>query len=123
MTNPHKLKELQVRLAKLEASLHRLEQERRDLARVYGNTLEYIQNIRGEIAKMKVVPVVSEHALLRYLERKFRLDLEKVRKDIMPDEIIPIIERLYSGKIPVDDSHVIVVKDMVIVSVICNEEE
>lgn len=51
-----------------------------------------MKEIEMEIAKLKDIsdsPIITEHALLRYVERQMGIDLEKVHQEILdlPDEL------------------------------------
>ena len=43
---------------------------------------------------------VSEHALLRYLERVYKIDIEAVKKEILTDEVVSNFKGIGPGKFP-----------------------
>jgi hypothetical protein len=122
MASPHELKQLQVRRAALQAKLNRLGVEFKTIEEEYDNVLAHLKEIESKIRIIKTEPTVSEHALLRYLERVYNLSMEEIKEAIMPKDIIPVVKKLGSGKIPVGDSHKLIVKNMVVVSVVCDDE-
>lgn len=63
---------------------------------------------------------VTNHALLRYLERHLKLDIEQLRADVLPQDALMLhaITVLGNGTYPVGDSHRIVVKDNTVVTVL-----
>lgn len=65
-------------------------------------------------------PTVSDHALVRYIERKYNLDLELMKAEVMPLDrnLLNSIKALGDGKYPVGDSHRIVVKGNTITTVL-----
>lgn len=57
---------------------------------------------------------ISDHAVLRYLERKINLDLDQIREKILP---VKEIERIYNagdGKYDIGDHRVVVVNNTVV---------
>lgn len=107
----HELKELQTERSKLEA-------ERDSLTRQINVCNTRIAEIEKRIRQLTAVPVVSEHALLRYLERKLGIDLEEVKKEILTDETAERIKQFGSGRFPIGDGMRAVVKQNVVVSVV-----
>ena len=95
------LKELETRMVEREKALSQIQQELNELA--------------------DSNPVVSEHALLRYVERVLGINLKEAEKDIMSKENLEIINQLSSGKIPFMQlrvqftARVVVKKDLVLV--------
>ena len=61
-------------------------------------------------------PIVSEHALLRYIERVYGIDLDELRGKILNPQTKEWIEQFGSGKIPSDGCRLIV-KNRVVVTV------
>lgn len=60
--------------------------------------------------------VVTEHALLRYIERAYGIDLGEIKERMLPPATISLINQFRSGKIPSDDVR-LVVKDRVVITV------
>jgi len=58
--------------------------------------------------------IITEHAILRYMERVKFLNLEDVRKLIVPEETALLIKKFGSGKFPAGTHQVIVKNNMVI---------
>lgn len=120
----HRLKALQVERDRLrsELALHdesvalrrraRAEDERRDTER-------RLRDIEDQIAALTAADiVVSEHALLRYVERVMGVDLEAVRRDILTEKNRAAIEFAGSCRIVSASGVQFVVKDRVVVSVV-----
>lgn len=61
---------------------------------------------------------VSDHAVLRYLERIKGLDLEAIKKEIMPGGSQRLPKALGNGTYPVHNSHRFRVVDGVVVTVL-----
>lgn len=63
-----------------------------------------IQDLNQQINKLKQTRiVVSEHAMLRYLERIHGIDLEEVKREILSDKIREQIVTLGDGAYPNGD--------------------
>lgn len=63
---------------------------------------------------------VSDHAVLQYLARKYKLNLEDIRLEILPQDepTLNAIIQLGDGIYPVTLSHRVIVKDSTIVTII-----
>lgn len=74
-----------------------------------------LQN-RLEALKPKAIKV-SDHAVLRYLERKAGLDIEAIRKSILESELPSMVAALGgSGKFPIN-GYQVVLKDFTVVTI------
>jgi hypothetical protein len=76
--------------------------------------------LRTKANKMKTrVPMVSEHGLLRYLERVQGMDTEALKKEILHPNVLAPVEKLGpSGTYPHPDGYSLIFKNMTVVSVI-----
>lgn len=119
MSNPHELKALQSRLREAEAEVDSLT-ERAEAA--YKVALEAaarrdsIQQMIRAFEESSKEPVVTEHALLRYIERFMGVDLESVRRAILTENAVKLIRFTKSGKINTD-GHRLIVKNGAVVTV------
>jgi hypothetical protein len=99
------LKRLQTRLAKIDAEL---ESARREVSRLDKERVEAIRAVRRFEERQKEL-VVSEHAMLRYLERVRGVDLEEVKRAILDAKAVELHKRLgVDGKYPADGFAIIV---------------
>lgn len=62
-------------------------------------------------------PFISDHAVVRYLERVKGLDIEAIKKEMMPDKLRAMIDTLVSGKFPTEE-FTAVVKDKLVITVV-----
>jgi hypothetical protein len=62
--------------------------------------------------------IVSEHALLRYIERFVGVDTDSLKKDILNQELVTKHRQLGDGKYPIDGSIKAVIKSNVVVSIV-----
>lgn len=67
-------------------------------------------------------PCVSDHAVLRYLQRVLSLDIDRIRGQILSDGRAELIRRIQSGKVRTTE-FTLVVRDQVVVSVIVPGQE
>ena len=61
--------------------------------------------------------VISEHAILRYLERVGQIDMERIKSEILPEEVGEICKRFGgNGKFPTK-THQVIVKNNIVTTV------
>jgi len=65
--------------------------------------------------------IISEHALLRYLERVYKLDLSKLTKEIVPDALTTTIKELGNGEYHTEEGYSVKVVDNVVVTILDEE--
>lgn len=117
--NAHDLKALQTRLAKAEADFQSAVED----LKVAQSAKDKAKSLRDRLAEQikdfeqkNTGPVVSEHALLRYFERVYKVDLDEIRNEILTAEVRAFIDMFPSGKIPSKDCR-LVVKNRTIVTI------
>lgn len=122
LRNKETLKQLQTRRTKLLAEQERLDRERKDTSKRYSETENTIKHLDEQIAMLKnTTPgiVITEHAMLRYLERVKGIDLDEIKIEILTEGLVDKINTLINATIPLE--HVkgfrAVVRDRVIVSI------
>lgn len=115
--NPHELKELRTRKTKLEAELMTACTEQKDINKKINDIKTKIKTIDKKIETSTKKIVVSEHALLRYLERKLGINLEELQGEIITPKLEELVKTLGSGQYPAEGCK-LVVKDNVIVTII-----
>lgn len=110
-------------IAELEEEAGRLKKERTDLNKrisaIENQCNEHRRKI--ELIKKGNRPLhVTDHAIVRYLERTGRIDVDQVRKEVFPgddERMDEAIKTLGGGTFPIGNSHRIVVADRKIVTV------
>jgi len=80
-------------------------------------TMQNLERQIKDLQESSVEPIVTEHAMLRYLERVRGVDLEELRQEILNDKTSELIKTYKSGKFPVGDTHRVVVKKGTIVTI------
>lgn len=66
---------------------------------------------------------VSDHGLLRYLERVMGLDTDALRKELASDHLSAQVQMLGDGKYPIGGRAQVVVKDYTIVTVLTRADQ
>lgn len=113
-----KLKGFQSRKAKLEVEIDELKEQQRGIQSKLSKAQNQLNGILGDIEALKDKDIViSEHAILRYIERAMGLDLEQIKASILTDANKAAIKRLGNCKFPIGEGLKAVVKDNCIVSI------
>ncbi|MEW6732137.1 MAG: hypothetical protein AB1489_12485 [Acidobacteriota bacterium] len=124
--NSHELKQLESRRDKLTVEVEHLLEQKRELDRTYCDKKKKLEEINKEIQKLRTTspePIVSEHALLRYLERVKGIDLHAIKREILTEQIVAAINQVGSCKISNGNGIKFVVKDRTIISVVDENDE
>lgn len=117
--NPGELKRLQTRAKELRADLKIESVKRSESARACSKLEGQINAIQADIDSFSVKEIiVSEHAILRYIERVMGMDIERIKQEITENESFAMSSAsgLSSFKIKTK-GNTIVVKDRVVVTV------
>lgn len=114
----HKLKNLHSQKTRLELQVKSLDEERRETARKYDESLKKLKMVESQIEQHHTKEIsVTEHALLRYFERVLGFDLEEIKEKILSEELEEHIDTLVSGKFPIGDGKYAVVKNRVVITI------
>lgn len=118
---PAELKSLTNQIAKIEADIEIMTSEisnkQKELSKIK-NKLSDLKKRHDELIDNSLThePIVSEHAILRYLERVNGVDIRVIIDEIMDDTTKSTIKFMKNGKIK-RDNYTIVVKNKVVVSI------
>lgn len=118
--NAQKLKQLQTRKAKLEVDIKELAKEVKAKQQEHDKAHRQLQAILREIQGLRDSEiVVSEHAIIRYLERAMEIDIEEIKSKILTSDNLIIIKNMGNGKYPISNGAGLkaVVKNNTVVSV------
>jgi hypothetical protein len=116
--NAHELKALQVQISKAKADAEIKKENLKVANQEYNQILEKIKNLETRLKEASTEPLVTEHALLRYIERVYGIDLDVIKGDILTENTIQAIKTLGSGKYPIGSGLKAVVKGGNVVSVV-----
>lgn len=113
------LKGLQVQLAKEQASCKTLKDESVIAQGKHSQAQAAVKSLEARIVTLQYeapAPIVSEHALLRYLERVKGVDLKALSDEILGDGTASAISFAKSGRIQKGDI-TLIIKNNVVVTV------
>jgi predicted nuclease with TOPRIM domain len=119
-----KIKELESRLVREKQALSSLKSERSSLERDIASRQNRIRRLTDDLERVKKTSdkvVVSEHAILRYLERVEGLDIEDVKRKMVSNSAEKQIKNLGSGIFPVGASHKLRVRKGYVVTVLTED--
>jgi hypothetical protein len=111
MNAPHDLKALQTRLREATREADSCEERATRAMAVWKEALDNVTKIETQIRELEDTakePIVSEHALLRYIERFMGVDLESVRRAILTETAVKMIKFTRNGKVTTDGRRLII---------------
>ena len=113
------LKKLQSLLIKQKSEIDLIRRERQLINERLSVAEKNLRNTEEELKKLKTGNkiIVSEHAVLRYLERTMELDLKAVENEILTEETVKQYRTLGNGKYPVSNGCKAVIKDNVVLTI------
>jgi len=117
MARPSELKRKQTEITKKAEQVETAQLAIREAQRIFEQKRNELKALNSELEKMQQEISVSEHALLRYLERKYNLDFDEIINEILLPPLRSQIESLGSGTYPLNRSLRAVVKNKVVVTV------
>jgi len=119
--NSAELKGLETRRNELQAKRKLLNIEITDKQKESAAIKKKIDFLQREIERLKKKTpsniVISEHAMLRYIERVLGIDLTELQNKIVPPDKLDEIKLIGNGTFSIND-HKVTVKDGVIVTVL-----
>jgi len=112
------LKQLQSRKAKLEVSAKELEKEAKEKQQEHSKAINQLKSLYIQITNLQNSEIiVSEHAIIRYMERAMGLDIKQISDKILTSDNILLIENMGDGKYPIGEGLRAVVKNNTVVSI------
>ncbi len=116
------MKDKSFQIKQLRVQLALLKEEASELQRAISSKYKSIANMQNEITHLidsitvkKSIITVSDHAIIRYLERKFNLDIEAIREEILTPERLSAI-KAGATKIKTDGIDFIIRDNVVVTS-------
>lgn len=116
--NPHELKSLQVQITKLQAEEATKKEELAAAQREYQSLRDRLTSLEKKLENAQRQPTVTEHALLRYIERVYGLDMDALKAELLSPELSELILTLGTGKYPLPQGGTAVVQGLSVVSVV-----
>lgn len=120
-----KIKELSQKNEELNQTISTLSKKKKAIEREIGSLeRKKFQNSERKslLEAQQKDPVVLDHAIVRYLERIKNIDVEGLAQEILPDEYIEKVKTIGEGYIPIEKSHVLVIKGNKVITVLNQEE-
>jgi septation ring formation regulator EzrA len=113
-----RLKYLQTSLTELETTLPTLKEKAQVANQNYSRAQNDLAQLKHRIKTLQNKEViVSEHALLRYIERVMGVDLEEIKNQVLGPETLALIGKLGNGKYPIGNGVRAVVKNNTVVTI------
>lgn len=117
------LKRLQVRRNKLQSEISSIREEKYSLTREETLKMQELSKVNKQLDKKKKgALIISEHAMLRYMERVKHLDIDELKMLIAPENTRKLIERFGQGKFPAG-THNLVVKNNTVLTVLTDGDK
>ena len=118
------LKKLNTLQVKLQSEIEAIKIEREILNNKLQNAERNLGKIREEIKKLKEGNkiIVSEHAMLRYIERVLGIDLKEIERRILTDEVKEQYKIVGNGRFPINDEFRALIRDNVVVTITGDEK-
>jgi DNA-nicking Smr family endonuclease len=122
-----KLKGLYTLLQKSQADRELARQEMKAVQEKLTIINSQIKNLTDQIKKYeedkKIEITITEHAINRYLEYKYNLNMEEIINEIVPNSSVEQYNKLGNGKYPTSTNGIIVVlKDNTAITIIKNNK-
>ena len=113
------LKKLNTLQVKLQSEIEAIKIEREILNNKLQNAERNLGKIREEIKKLKEGNkiIVSEHAMLRYIERVLGIDLKEIERRILTDEVKEQYKIVGNGRFPINDEFRALIRDNIVVTI------
>lgn len=111
------IEELEILKVESESKIEELEREIKRLRKIKTECEVELKTTKKRITDMNSDVTITDHAVIRYFERKLGYDVESLRKIILPDEIKEQVRTLGNGEYPVNGFK-IVVKNKRVVTVV-----
>lgn len=106
------LKEVKKELEELHLEMKSLGNQMNDKKSVAGNLRKKLKDAE----KAKKIHI-TDHALLRYIERILGIDVEQIRNEILTEETRYQVFVLGDGKYPVNNDHYVIIRDNALITV------
>ena len=119
-----RIKSIQVQITKLEEEIRNYNLQLNDIQSNIASKRKQIKKHNKELTKLKQSSkdiIISEHAIVRYVERVLKIDMDKLSKEIIGEDLKNTVTTLGNGTYPYKN-HFIRVVDNVIVTVTSKDE-
>ena len=111
-------KRVSVLLSEKENEIATIKAQISDLSKKMAGSEEKRDQFYNLLQSLKCSPSVSEHAILRYIERVKGFDLSVLEKEIMTEKVVDMINYMVNGRIKLNNGHEAVIKDKTVVTIV-----
>lgn len=119
----HQLKHLQTKRNEAEALWINAKAKAKDAQLDIEKYRNQMKGIDDEINRLRINIVVSEHAFVRFFERVLGHDLEEIKEQILPPDVMALVQGLGDGSYPVGTTHRVKIKNNTVVTVLTKDEK
>ncbi len=121
------LNKLKLTETSLTDEVNNLLEQKKELDRLYADKKKELERVKDEIKKLSdSLPksvTISDHAMLRYLERVKNVNLQEIEKEILTDSIIQSITQLNTCRLITKAGYKLVVKNRNVITVLLANDE
>lgn len=119
MKEAHKLKGFQSQISKLEADCDVIKEELEIKKNELREKINAIFFIKSQIKKLQKTDglKVSEHAIIRYIERVEKRNIQEIENKIANKRILELVDKFKSGEFPSGNGFSVVVKNNTVVTI------
>jgi len=119
-----KLKRLITQKTSLLEEVSFIRKESYTLAENITKKLKQVKEIENQIKSLQDIDIIiSEHAILRYIERVMGIDIELIKKEILTDTLKEQFKTLGNGTYPIGNDVKVKIQNNTIVTVHTNKKE
>jgi len=116
--NSQTLKQLQTRKAKLESTIADSKLTLEDAKSELNKYTSQLASVNNQINQLKDKDIIiSEHAILRYMERVMGVDMEAIKERVLTNTVKTMIGNMGNGKYPINGGGKAVVRNNTIITV------
>ena len=122
---------LQNEIKEIRNTINTLKTERDLKNKTIDDNLKHIKQLETELENLKKTEddqlnaangiIVSEHAIIRYFERVLGFDIEKIKREMVPEKIKDQIKLMKSGLFPVGELYKLRVRQRTIVTLLTED--
>ena len=99
------LKGLKTRKSKVDAEITLIQSEIENKKKEFNNKKQLSNNLKAKIENLNEEGlIISEHAILRYIERVIGLDMEELKAKILDESIVSYHRELGNGVYPLTNT-------------------
>ena len=109
---------LKKRISKIDVEIEEIKAEQRRQSTQINSLMTERQKLNDMVESL--IPkklIVSDHAILRYIERIMGIDVDSIRNTIANDKVQELVNTLGDAKVPIGDGAYAVVKNHSIVTI------